>query len=142
MSGAYCRPLLAPVAGRTCDGGVVLIRVFDGRKAAEDYMSAHTLAFSTPDLTLKRFAFWLGDMVPDPSGAEGTVPRIDTFVEEKDFEPMPVVDDDSYTPSGAVLGSMYGDPSQGAQGSRFCAECGSGVSQGAKFCVKCGTAAP
>lgn len=121
--------------------GVTLLRVFDGRKAAEDYMSAHTLAFSTPDLTLKRFAFWLSDMVPDPSGKEGSIPRIDTFVQEKDFEPMPVVDDESYTPSGAVLGSMYGDPAKRADTPRFCAECGSGVSQGAKFCPKCGAQA-
>ncbi len=115
------------------------MRVFDGRKAADDYMSAHTLAFSTPELTLKRFAFWLADMVPDPAGGEGSVPRIDTFVEEKDFEPVRVVDDDKYTPSGAVLASsMYGDPSASA---KFCAECGSKVSDGAKFCATCGTAA-
>ena len=114
------------------------MRVFDGGKAADDYMSAHTLAFSTPELTLKRVAFWLADMVPDPAGG-GTVPRIDTFVDEKDFEPVRVVDDDRYTPSGAVLASsMYGDPAAGA---RFCAECGSKVSPGAKFCAECGTAA-
>lgn len=118
------------------------MRIFDGRKAAEDYMSAHTLAFSTPDLTLKRFAFWLADMVPDPNGGKESVPRIETFVEDKDFEPMPVIDDDAYTPSGAVLGSIYGDPSQSDEKARFCAECGSGVSQNAKFCAKCGIAAP
>lgn len=113
------------------------MRVFDGGRAADDYMSAHTLAFSTPELTLKRFAFWLADMVPDPAGG-GTVPRIDTFVDEKDFEPARIVDDDKYTPSGAVrASSMYGDPAA----SRFCAECGSKVSQGAKFCAECGTAA-
>lgn len=113
------------------------MRVFDGGRAADDYMSAHTLAFSTPELTLKRFAFWLADMVPDPAGG-GTVPRIDTFVDEKDFEPARIVDDDKYTPSGAVLASsMYGDPAA----ARFCAECGSKVSQGAKFCAECGTAA-
>ena len=46
------------------------MKIFDGRKAAEDYMAAHTLTFSTPDLTLKRFAFWLGDMVPDPENKD------------------------------------------------------------------------
>ena len=51
------------------------MKIFDGRKAAEDYMSAHTLTFSTPDLTLKRFAFWLGDMVPDPENKEEAIPR-------------------------------------------------------------------
>ena len=42
------------------------MQVFDGKEAAQDYMSKHTLAFSTPELTLTRFAFWLGDTVPDP----------------------------------------------------------------------------
>ena len=36
------------------------MEVFDGKKAAQDYMSKHTLAFSTPELTLMRFSFWLG----------------------------------------------------------------------------------
>jgi len=42
------------------------MKVFNGKEAANDYMSSHTLAFSTPELTLMRFSFWLGDMVPDP----------------------------------------------------------------------------
>ncbi len=42
------------------------MEVFDGKSAAQDYMSKHTLAFSTPELTLMRFAFWMGDSVPDP----------------------------------------------------------------------------
>ena len=45
------------------------METFDGKKAAQDYMSKHTLAFSTPELTLMRFAFWLGDSVPDPNNA-------------------------------------------------------------------------
>ena len=40
------------------------------KKAAQEYMSKHTLAFSTPELTLMRFAFWLGDSVPDPKMME------------------------------------------------------------------------
>ena len=55
------------------------MKIFDGRKAAEDYMAAHTLTFSTPDLTLKRFAFWLGDMVPDPENKEDAIPRLYTL---------------------------------------------------------------
>ena len=39
------------------------MEVFDGKKAAQEYMSKHTLAFSTPELTLTRFAFWLGILV-------------------------------------------------------------------------------
>ena len=48
----------------------IFMEVFDGKKAAQDYMSKHTLAFSTPELTLMRFAFWLGDSVPDPKASE------------------------------------------------------------------------
>ncbi|MEK6966663.1 MAG: zinc ribbon domain-containing protein, partial [Thermoproteota archaeon] len=61
------------------------MKVFNGKKAAEDYMSTHTLAFSTPELTLMRYSFWLGDIVLDPNNREQKVPRIMTFVEEKDF---------------------------------------------------------
>ena len=56
------------------------MKVFDGKKAAVDYMSAHTLTFSTPDLTLKRFAFWLGDMIPNPENKEQPIPRLYTYV--------------------------------------------------------------
>ena len=59
------------------------MKVFNGKEAAEQYMSSHTLTFSTPDLTLKRFSFWLGDLVPDPKNKEETVPRLMTFIEEK-----------------------------------------------------------
>lgn len=117
------------------------MKVFDGKKAAQDYMSAHTLAFSTPELTLTRFAFWLGDMVPDPENKEKSVPRIMTFTTEQDFEPVRIIDDDTYQPSGAVLHSgMYGSPSQEtAEDHRFCSECGSKISATAKFCPDCGT---
>ena len=113
------------------------MKLFDGRKAAEDYMSAHTLTFSTPDLTLKRFAFWLADVVTDPTGGKDGVSRLLTYMEEKDFAPVEIIDEDTYKPSGAVLGSgMYGDPTQ--SGDSFCGECGSKNSQGAKFCTQCG----
>lgn len=115
------------------------MKVFDGRKASQEYMSSHTLAFSTPELTLTRFAFWLGEMVPDPSDRKQTVPRIYTFVEEKDFEPVQVIDDEKYVPTGAVKStSLYGTPSEAADG-KFCSECGTGMSAAAKFCPQCGT---
>jgi hypothetical protein len=72
------------------------MKVFNGKEAAEQYMSRHTLTFSTPDLTLKRFSFWLGDLVPDPKNKEETVPRLMTFIEEKDFAPAQVIDDEKY----------------------------------------------
>ena len=59
------------------------MEVFDGKKAAQDYMSKHTLAFSTPELTLMRFAFWLGDSVPDPKKDGNAVPRMMTFLTEQ-----------------------------------------------------------
>ena len=46
------------------------MKVFNAKQAAEDYMSMHTLVFSTPELTLNRYSFWLGDMVPDPEKKE------------------------------------------------------------------------
>ena len=81
------------------------MKVFNGKKAAEDYMSSHTLTFSTPDLTLKRFSFWLGDVVPDPNNKEETIPRLMNYIEEKDFAPAQVIDDNKYEPSGAILKS-------------------------------------
>lgn len=115
------------------------MKVFDGKKAAQDYMSAHTLAFSTPELTLMRFAFWLGDSVPDPENKEKSVPRMMTFVTEEDFEPVRIIDDDKYEPTGAVLG-MYGNQNteRGGDG-KFCSECGAKISATAKFCPDCGS---
>ena len=60
------------------------MEAFDGKKAATDYMSTHTLAFSTPELTLMRFAFWLGDSVPDPKNEGKGIPRMMTFLTEQD----------------------------------------------------------
>ncbi len=118
------------------------MKVFDGKKAAQDYMSAHTLAFSTPELTLMRFAFWLGDSVPDPEGKEGPIPRMMTYTTEQDFEPVRIIDDDKYEPSGAVLGmygNQYSGQAEGDTGDRFCSECGTSISATAKFCPDCGT---
>jgi len=117
------------------------MKVFNGKQAAEDYMSSHTLAFSTPELTLMRFSFWLGDMVPDPSNQEKSMPRLMTFVEEKDFEPVQIIDDDKYEPSGAVrVSGMYGNTApQTSSNTKFCSECGGKISFDAKFCTECGT---
>ena len=117
------------------------MKVFNGKQAAEDYMSSHTLAFSTPELTLMRFSFWLGDMVPDPSNKEKSMPRLMTFVEEKDFEPVQIIDDDKYEPSGAVrVSSMYGNTApQTSSDTKFCSECGCKIDFNAKFCTECGT---
>lgn len=115
------------------------MEVFDGKKAAQEYMSKHTLAFSTPELTLMRFAFWLGDSVPDPQDKEKAVPRMMTFMTEQDFEPV-LIDDDKYEPSGAVKSSAaYGNAyKEEASDGKFCSECGTRISATAKFCPDCG----
>jgi zinc-ribbon domain len=117
-----------------------MMKVFNGKSAAEDYMSNHTLTFSTPELTLLRFAFWLGDMIPDPKNPGQQMPRIMAFVEEKDFAPVPVIDDDTFVPSGAVkTTSLYGNvKTETSSSSKFCSECGTKLSTTAKFCTECG----
>jgi ribosomal protein L40E len=117
------------------------MKVFNGKQAAEDYMSSHTLAFSTPELTLMRFSFWLGDMVPDPSNKEKSMPRLINYVEEKDFEPVQIIDDEKYEPSGAVkVTGMYGNTApQTSSSTKFCSECGGKIAVDAKFCTECGS---
>ena len=116
------------------------MEVFDGKIAAQDYMSKHTLAFSTPELTLMRFAFWLGDSVPDPKNDGKGIPRMMTYLIEQDFEPV-LIDDETYVPSGAVktsanVGNAFMEVKQDG---KFCSECGNTLSMTAKFCPECGT---
>ena len=51
------------------------MRIFNGRAATEDYMSTHSLTFSTPEMTLKKFVLWLGEKVESPSDKEQQIPR-------------------------------------------------------------------
>ena len=54
-------------------------------------------------------------MVPDPKNKEDSMPRLMTYIEEKDFAPVEIIDDDKYVPTGAVLGSgMYGSANSDA----------------------------
>ena len=116
------------------------MEVFDGKKAAQEYMSKHTLAFSTPELTLMRFAFWLGDSVPDPKNEGKGIPRMMTFLTEQDFEPV-LIDDEKYEPSGAVRSSAVTGNAYTEQKTdgKFCSECGTSLSATAKFCPECGS---
>lgn len=118
------------------------MKIFNGKTAADDYMSSHTLTFSTPELTLTRFAFWLGDMVPDPKNPGQQMPRIMNFVEERDFAPTPLVDDDTFVPTGAmktISSGLYGSVGTATEANtKFCIECGSKLSAIAKFCTECG----
>lgn len=118
-----------------------VMKVFNGKLASDDYMSSHTLTFSTPELTLLRFAFWLGDMVPDPKNPGQQMPRMMMFLEEKDFAPVNIVDDDKFVPTGAVktISGLYGGvQSELGSDSKFCSECGTKISQSARFCTECG----
>jgi ribosomal protein L40E len=134
-----------------------MAKVFNGRAATEEYMSTHSLTFSTPDLTLRKFALWLGDQVSFAGGERG--PRLLLYVEEKgakkESEFAPDVDD-SFRPSGAVTDMYKGVeshptsqmtaptmaplemPRQSEE--RFCISCGSKIGPAAKFCTKCGSA--
>ena len=88
------------------------MKVFNGRSATDEYMSTHSLTFSTPEMTLKKFALWLGDQVPG-SGDSNRHPRLLVYIEEvndDDDERITEVNpnvDDSFKPTGAVT-EMYG----------------------------------
>jgi hypothetical protein len=127
-----------------------MAKAFNGRSATEEYMSTHSLTFSTPEMTLRKFALWLGDTVNSPSGQ---VPRLMLYVEEKggksDSELAPDTDD-SFKPTGAVA-DMYGGiqsaPSEQMTPlnretlepeGKFCTSCGQKLKANAKFCTKCG----
>jgi hypothetical protein len=136
-----------------------MAKVFNGRSATDEYMSTHSLTFSTPEMTLKKFALWLGEQVNAPG--KGQVPRLMVYVEEKgeksDFEVAPDVND-TFRPTGAVA-DMYGDMPAAATSaehstppqltplnretlepeSKFCVSCGQKLKANAKFCNKCGS---
>jgi hypothetical protein len=132
------------------------MKVFNGRAATEEYMSTHSLTFSTPEMTLKKFVFWLGDQVDRPENKE-QVPRLMLYIEEKTNNPrakmhsdlMPDVDD-SFRPSGAVT-DMYhsiaptekdSQPTRANEvpnlDTKFCVECGCKLKSDSKFCKSCG----
>jgi zinc-ribbon domain len=142
------------------------MKAFNGRAASEEYMSTHSLTFSTPEMTLKKFVLWLGEQVTNPSSKE-QVPRLMLYIEEKTTNNtiakenpnlMPDIDD-TFRPSGAVT-EMYGEispspsyptdditlPKKGSidkkipnSDTKFCFECGSNLKSNSKFCRNCGT---
>ncbi|SRR5579875_3698294 len=134
------------------------MKIFNGRAATEEYMSTHSLTFSTPEMTLKKFALWLGESVSQPGGRE-PIPRLLTYIEEKgekrDSDVIPDTDD-SFKPSGAVTEMYEGITMPGAStdemeppqikplgneddASKFCIECGGKLRAEVKFCTKCGS---
>jgi hypothetical protein len=134
-----------------------MAKVLNGRAATEEYMSTHTLTFSTPEMTLRKFALWLGEPVSLPGGERG--PRLLLYLEEKgskkDSDLAPDTDD-SFRPTGAVT-EMYGvtgsvptdvmappqltplDRQMLEQEAKFCISCGNRLKANAKFCTKCGS---
>jgi zinc-ribbon domain len=138
------------------------MKAFNGRAAAEEYMSTHSLTFSTPEMTLKKFVIWLAEPVPNPSTKEN-IPRLLLYLEDRDSQSkatrladlMPETDD-TFKPSGAVT-DMYAmrdysrpiandnkaktDSLSGGitdEESKICSQCGSIVKANSKFCRNCG----
>jgi hypothetical protein len=134
------------------------MKIFNGRLATEDYMSSHSLTFSTPEMTLKKFALWLGEQVNDPK-TNISIPRLLLYLEDRaepnhqqsssssygksDF--LPDVDE-TFKPTGAISGLYGGGENTGNKPSsftsilekRYCINCGTMMKQSSKFCNKCG----
>ena len=139
------------------------MKVFDGKSAAEEYMSTHTLTFSTPEMTLKKFAVWLAEIVEN-NGEE--VPRIILYLQTRDKgneeqsqsdetsinKPINFSDllpdvDETFKPTGAITDmfnkiepsfSKNTEYSTTKPESKFCIECGNKLRTDSKFCTKCG----
>jgi hypothetical protein len=116
------------------------MEIFNGRAATEEYMSTHSLTFSTPEMTLKKFALWLGDQVKVP-GKNKTVPRLMVYINDvnnqmnkSDFLPDT---DESFKPSGAVT-DIFKELTQ-VPGQTHCYNCKYLLKAGSKFCPKCGS---
>jgi hypothetical protein len=144
------------------------MKVFNGRAATEDYMSTHSLTFSTPEMTLKKFALWLGEQLESPNNKGQQIPRLIIYLEDKskktnttDYTPDVT---ERFEPSGAVT-DMFGGISRSVSDSsgehnfqtspldskgsynrssegRFCIECGSKLRSSSKFCMSCGMRQP
>jgi hypothetical protein len=136
------------------------MKVFDGRSAAEEYMSTHSLTFSTPEMTLKKFVFWLSEIV-EHNGEQ--VPRIILFLQTKKEDQNQVNEtstnksvnfsdllpdiDETFKPTGAITDMFNKTESSSSKNldyptnleSKFCIECGNKLRVDSKFCIKCGT---
>jgi hypothetical protein len=136
------------------------MQVFDGKPAAEEYMSTHTLTFSTPEMTLKKFIVWLSEIVEN-NGEK--VPRITLYLQTRDKEneeqsqsdetskPINFSDllpniDETFKPTGAITDMFNKTESSFSKNieystnpeSKFCIECGNKLRVDSKFCTKCG----
>lgn len=128
------------------------MKIFNGRLATEDYMSSHSLTFSTPEMTLKKFALWLGEQISDPK-TKDTILRLNLYIENRsenrdsnlsgspDF--LPDIDE-TFKPTGAISTLYDGNAVDKATASldqaekKYCINCGSSIKSSSKFCNKCG----
>ena len=137
------------------------MKVFNGRAATDDYLSTHSLTFSTPEMTLRKFALWLGEEIDSPTNKTQQIPRLVAYVQDinesasqRDYIPDA---SDSFEPSGAVTDlfqefssrktdTMSQDglerfPRESAINEKrglFCVECGLRLGPTSKFCPRCG----
>jgi zinc-ribbon domain len=139
------------------------MKVFNGRAAIEDYTSTHSLTFSTPEMTLKKFVLWLGELVESPD-KKRRMPRLMAYLEDKNKDTYrgnytPDITD-RFEPSGAVT-DMYGGNSSSdldtggyattpvstalpstVSDDKLCVKCGSRIRSSSKFCTECGANQP
>lgn len=124
------------------------MKIFNGRAATEEYMSTHTLTFSTPEMTLKKFALWLGESIT-LKGYDKQVPRLVSYLKDTENENvssfMPDVDE-TFKPSGAVTDMFKDSTSQNYNNEKkltinqiVCPECKNILKTTSKFCPRCGT---
>jgi hypothetical protein len=136
------------------------MKVFDGKPAVEEYMSTHTLTFSTPEITLKKFVIWLSEIVEN-NGEK--VPRITLYLQTRDREnekqrqsdettkPINFSElfqniDETFKPTEAITDRFNKTESSFSKNSeystnsdsKFCIECGNKLTADSKFCTKCG----
>jgi len=122
------------------------MKIFNGRLATEEYMSTHSLTFSTPEMNLKKFALWLSEHVVNKEKNE-ELPRLFLYIEEKknnndgnsisNDNTKPDIDD-TFRPTGAVI-DMYKTIDSKPSDNRYCLECGNKLKGNSKFCINCGT---
>ncbi|RMF30919.1 MAG: zinc ribbon domain-containing protein [Candidatus Nitrosothermus koennekii] len=132
------------------------MKVFNSKAATEEYMSTHSLTYSTPDTILRKFAHWLGEIVemdckldaekcPNEDGMhpKHKVPRLMLFIEERDV-PYEEKIDEEFKPTGAIT-SYFGagmelkkEVKEEKATKKYCHECGMELSLTAKFCANCG----
>lgn len=138
------------------------MKLFNGKSAAEEYMSTHTLTFSTPEMTLKKFVYWLSEII-EFQGEQ--VPRLMIFLETKKDIPqdnesnndnsiytnlLPDVDE-SFRPTGAIADMFNRTDSSSSENKytdddHFLKKTGTADSnflsnsknQELKFCIECG----